>query len=129
MNVDAAFTTHVRLMAHGPAFDHATAEETKAEFVRRAGVSCWEDLAVTGEQREKLLGSFREMLGGLAKLFGRNGPFLLGDRANYADLIVGAWLRMASKTLPAEEWKLVRDWHGGVFGRLHDALEIYAAVH
>ncbi|CAG8020553.1 unnamed protein product [Penicillium nalgiovense] len=129
VNVDAAFTTHVRLMAHGPAFDHAAAEETKAEFVRRAGVSCWEDLAVTGEQREKLLGSFREMLGGLAKLFGRNGPFLLGDRANYADLIVGAWLRMASKTLPAEEWKLVRDWHGGVFGRLHDALEIYAAVH
>lgn len=128
MNVDAAFTTHVALMVQRLQFDPATAEETKAEFVRRAGVSCWEDFAITGEQREKLIGSFRDMLGGLAKLFSGNGPFLLGDRANYADLIVGAWLRMASKTLPVEEWELVRGWHGGVFGRLHDALEIYAAV-
>lgn len=129
VNIDAAFTTHVGLMAYGLPFDPATADQAKAEFVRRAGVSCWEDLAVTGEQREKLLQSFRGMLGGLAKLFGGNGPFLLGNRANYADIIVGAWLRMASKTLPAEEWGLVRDWHGGIFGRLHDALEIYAAVH
>ncbi|KAJ5955148.1 hypothetical protein N7501_009427 [Penicillium viridicatum] len=128
MNIDAAFTTHVALMVQGLLFDSATAEETKAEFVRRAGVSCWEDFAITNEQREKLLGSFRDMLGELAKLFGGNGPFLLGDRANYADLIVGGWLRMASKTLPGEEWELVRGWHGGVFGRLHDALEIYAVV-
>lgn len=34
----------------------------------------------------------------------------------------------ASKTLPSEEWELVRGWHGGVFGKLHDALEIYAVV-
>ncbi|KAF7525389.1 hypothetical protein PCG10_004870 [Penicillium crustosum] len=128
MNIDAAFTTHTALMVQGLPFDPATAEETKAEFVRRAGVSCWGDFAITNEQREKLLGSFRDMLGGLAKYFGGNGPFLLGDRASYADLIIGAWLKMASKTLPGEEWELVRGWHGGVFGKLHDALEIYAAV-
>ncbi|KAJ5603016.1 hypothetical protein N7537_005972 [Penicillium hordei] len=128
MNIDAAFTTHVALMVQGLSFDPATAKETKAEFVRRAGMSCWEDFAITNEQREKLIESFRDMFEGLAKLFGGNGPFLLGDRANYADLIVGAWLRMASKTLPGEEWELVRGWHGGVFGRLYDALEIYAVV-
>ncbi|KGO52240.1 hypothetical protein PEX1_005840 [Penicillium expansum] len=128
VNVDSAFTSHVILMAQGVPFDPATAEEMKAEFVRRAGVSCWEDFVLTGEQREKLIRSFRDMLGELAKLFGRDGPFLLGDRASYADLIVGAWLRMASMTLPREEWELVRGWHGGVFGRLHDALEIQAAT-
>ncbi|OQE39957.1 hypothetical protein PENCOP_c006G02926 [Penicillium coprophilum] len=129
MNIDAAFTTHVALMVQGLPLDPATADITKAEFVRRAGVNRWEDFVVTGEQREKLIASFRDMLGGLAKMFGAKGPFLLGDRANYADFIIGAWLRMASKTLPGEEWDLVRGWHGGVFGRLHDALEIYAVVH
>ncbi|KAJ5958630.1 uncharacterized protein N7479_005780 [Penicillium vulpinum] len=129
MNIDAAFTAHVALMVQGLPFDPETAEQTKAEFVRRAGVGCWEDFALAGEQREKIIASFRDMLGGLAELFSGDGPFLLGDRANYADIIVGAWLRMASRTLPGEEWELVREWHGGVFGRLHDALDIYAAVH
>ena len=74
--------------------------------------------------------SFRNMLGGLAKLFLRDasGPFLLGTRASYADLIVGAWLRMMRVTLPESEWEEVRSWHGGLFGRLHEALEVYAEV-
>jgi len=129
MNVDAAFTSHVMLMAHGMPFDPATAEACKAEFVRRAGVSCWDDFAVGGEVREKIVASFESMLGGLAKLFeNTDGPFILGHRASYADLIVGAWLMLSSRTLPAEEWELVRGWHGGVFGRLFDALQVYAVA-
>ncbi|KAE8138901.1 hypothetical protein BDV38DRAFT_243202 [Aspergillus pseudotamarii] len=130
MNVDAAFTAHVQLALQGFPFDPATAEATKAEFVRRAGVTCWEDFALVGEAREKVMESFREMLGGLAKLFVRDpsGPFLLGTRASYADVIVGAWLRMMHTTLPESEWKEVSSWHDGLFGRLHDALEVYAEV-
>ncbi|KID73819.1 uncharacterized protein G6M90_00g000530 [Metarhizium brunneum] len=129
-NVDAAFTTHTPLMVEGLPLDPATADETKAEFVRRAGVGSWNDFTLTGEAREKLTESFRGMLGDLSKLFLENtdGPFLLGQRASYADFIVGAWLRMAQATLPKPEWEDVRRWHGGVFGRLHDALEAYAQV-
>lgn len=129
-NVDAAFTTHTQLMVEGMPFDPATAELTKAEFGRRAGVNSWDDFALTADAREKLKGSFRDTLGDLAKLFLENteGPFLLGRRASYADFIVGAWLRMAQRTLPAMEWEELRAWHGGVFGRLHDALDIYAEV-
>lgn len=130
VNVDAAFTLHVQLTVQCFPFDPATAEVSKAEFVRRAGVTCWEDFALVGEQREKVKESFRNTLGGLAKLFLRDasGPFLLGTKASYADLIVGAWLRMMYATLPESEWEEIRSWHGGIFGQLHDALEVYAEV-
>ncbi|WYZ35830.1 hypothetical protein EsH8_X_000477 [Colletotrichum jinshuiense] len=130
MNVDAAFSTHVQLTVQGFPFDPATAEATKAEFVRRAGVSCFEDFALVGEAREKVKDSFRDTLGGLGKLFLQDpsGPFLLGAKASYADMIVGGWLRMMGATLPDSEWEEVKSWHGGIFGRLHDALETYAEV-
>ncbi|QPG99653.1 hypothetical protein C2857_002270 [Epichloe festucae Fl1] len=129
-NVDAAFTAHVGVMVHGLPLDPATADVTKAEFVRRAGVSSWEDFEMVGEAREKMMQSLRNMLGDLAALFRRDasGPFLLGQQATYADLIVGGWLRMMRATLPASEWQEVRAWHGAVFGRLHDALDKYAEV-
>ncbi|KAI9931141.1 hypothetical protein ASPWEDRAFT_47580 [Aspergillus wentii DTO 134E9] len=126
-NVDAAFTAHAQLMVGGMPLDPATADQTKAEFVRRAGVSSWDDFALTSEAREKLMVSFRDTLGGLAKLFLRDtsGPFLLGKQASYADIIVGGWLRMARVNLPQGEWEEVRSWHSGVFGGLYDALEVY----
>jgi glutathione S-transferase len=129
-HVDAAFSAHVVLTLQEFPFDPATADESKAEFVRRAGGRRWEDFAVVGEAREGVLSSFRDMLGGLAKPFLRDpgGPFLLGATASYGDLIVGGWLRMMRAALPASEWAQVRSWHGGVFGRLHDALEVYAKV-
>lgn len=129
-NVDAAFTAHVQLTVQGFPFDPATAEASKAEFVRRAGVTRFEDFALVGEAREKTMESFRNMLGGLGKLFLRDtsGPFLLGTRASYADMIIGAWLRMFHGTLPESDWEQVRSWHEGIFGRLHDALEPYAEV-
>ncbi|KAK3381018.1 hypothetical protein B0H63DRAFT_474763 [Podospora didyma] len=129
-NVDMAFTMHVQLTLEGFPWDPATAEISKAEFVRRAGVSCYEDLALVGEAREKTKESFRNMLGGLSRVFLKDtsGPFVLGKKACYADLIVGAWLRMMYVTLPESEWEEVRGWHEGIFGELHDALEVYAEV-
>ncbi|KAF9886502.1 hypothetical protein FE257_011409 [Aspergillus nanangensis] len=129
-NVDAAFTAHVGLMAHGMPLDPATAHLTKAEFVRRAGVQSWEDFNMVGEMRQKTKDSFRDTLGDLAELFTRDasGPFLLGSRASYADLIVGGWLQMARVTLPAAEWEELRSWHDGVFARLYDAQEKYREV-
>ncbi|KAM5462931.1 hypothetical protein MauCBS54593_007759 [Microsporum audouinii] len=130
VNVDAAFSAHVQLSTQEFPFDPATAEISKAEFVRRAGASSWDDFALVGEAREKMKESFRKALGDLGKLFQKDtsGPFILGTKATYADLMVGAWLRMMRATLPANEWEELRSWHDGLFGQLHDALEIYAEV-
>lgn len=129
-NVDAAFTAHVQLTLQGFPFDPATVELTKAEFVRRAGVTSWDDFALVGEAREKVKDSFRNMLGGLASLFQKDtsGPFLLGARASYADFIVGGWLRMMRATLPESEWEEVKRWHGGFVGQLDVALDLYSEV-
>ncbi|GLA38074.1 hypothetical protein AnigIFM63309_005072 [Aspergillus niger] len=129
-NVDAAFSVHTMLMVQKMPFDPETAEESKAEFVRRAGLKSWDDFTLEGEKREQVLASFREMLKDLARMFERDpsGPFLLGERPSYADFIVGGWLRMSRVTLPSTEWEQLREWHGGVFGRLHDALDVYAEV-
>lgn len=129
-SIDAAFSAHVQLMVHGLPLDPATAEITKAEFVRRAGARSWDDFELAGEAREKMKESFQNMLGDVAKLFlgDATGPFLLGPKASYADMIVGGWLRMMRATLPESEWEEARGWHGGIFGQLHDALDKYAEV-
>ncbi|KAF9970616.1 hypothetical protein BGZ73_006646 [Actinomortierella ambigua] len=128
--VDAAFTTHSGLMAYNLPFDPATIDAARAEFCRRVGVQSFDAFEVKGEAREKMKESFRVTLGDLAKLFTRDtsGPFILGEQASYADIIVGSWLRMMRVTLPEHEWEEARAWHGGVFGRLYDALEKYMQV-
>ncbi|KAJ5382183.1 hypothetical protein N7517_000094 [Penicillium concentricum] len=128
-NVDAVFSAHARLTVQGFPFDPATAEECKATFSRRMGVP-WETLAISGEEREDLLRLFEETLGGLARLYmsDASGPFLMGSRPSYADFIVGGWLRMSRGMLPREEWEALKGWHSGVFGRLHEALEVFAQM-
>ncbi|RDL40354.1 Uncharacterized protein BP5553_00333 [Venustampulla echinocandica] len=129
-SIDAAFSPHTALMCQGLPLDPETAEITKADFVKRAGVRSWDDFALVGEAREKMKESFEAVLGDIAKLFLRNtsGPFLLGQQASYADFIVGGWLRMMRVTLPQSEWEEARGWHGGIFGQLHDGLDKYAEV-
>ncbi|KAG5994467.1 hypothetical protein E4U43_003233 [Claviceps pusilla] len=129
--VDALFTSYTLLAAYNMPLDPPTADLAKAEFVRRAGLSSWEDFHLVGEPRQAMMLSFRDTLREtLAPLFRRDdtGPFLLGATASYADLIVGAWLRMMQRTLSSGEWEQVRGWHEGIFGRLHDALDEYAEV-
>ncbi|GJJ68305.1 hypothetical protein EMPS_00651 [Entomortierella parvispora] len=132
-NVDAAFTAHVSICAFKLPFDPATEEASKAQFVQRAsayGLTSFDQFEVKGEAREKVKESLRLMLGDLGKLYLRDpsGPFLLGQQASYADLIVGGWLRMMKVTLPENEWEEVSSWHGGLFGRLYDGLEKFMEV-
>ncbi|KAI5209939.1 hypothetical protein E4T39_00544 [Aureobasidium subglaciale] len=124
MSVDGVFSAHVILMLQCMLLEPAGEQV----FVKRAGVDSFDAFACVGEQRAQVLVSFEEKLEDLAKVFTKDesGPFVLGTTANYADLIVGGWLRMASKCLPSTEWEALRNWHGGVFGRLHDALDRYA---
>lgn len=107
-------------------FNPETAEESKAEFCRRAGAQKWEDLEVHGEQKKAMLQKFEAELGELAKLYLKTdeGPFLEGETPMYADLIVGGWLKFYAESLP--EWHMVQEWQGGHWGRLHKALGKYA---
>ena len=102
-----------------------TAEATKQHFLQRAGMQSWEQFLLQGEAREQMMASFKESLTSLAQLFTvhEDGPYLEGKDANYADIIVGGWLNMFFECMPADEWKDFRTWHGGVFARLHDALQ------
>ncbi|KAF4452102.1 hypothetical protein F53441_5035 [Fusarium austroafricanum] len=106
-HIDALFTTHVQLGLGGMPFDPASEEETKAEFLRRAGLKQWDDFALVGEAREKMLQSFEEKLGGLAKLFDKDTsrPFLLGEKVSYADMIVALYYIFRSNR-PHRDWTL-----------------------
>ena len=127
LQVDTIFTDYVLLFAHGLPFNPATAEQTKQAFVRRAGVSCWEDLNWTGEERTQKLEAFQKALEGLAKVYNHTtGPFLEGEHPIYADLIVGGWLQQYKAAL--KEWDQMLTWHDGLWKRLHEALQVYAQV-
>lgn len=124
-HVDVTFTAHVGLVVYYMPFNPDTAEATKQHFLQRAGMQSWEQFLVQGEAREQMMASFKESLTSLAQVFTvhEDGPYLEGRDANYADLIVGGWLNMFFECMPADEWKDFRTWHGGVFARLHDALQ------
>jgi glutathione S-transferase len=128
VHIDATFSAHVGPFAEFLPFNPATAEAVKALFAKRAGLPSWDVLSVRGaEARRAALEAFRADLATLAGLFGAEGedggPFLEGERASYADLIVGGWLNMLEVVMPADEWVEFRGWYGGVFARLHDVLQ------
>jgi len=124
-HVDTTFTSHVQLVSEYMPFNPETAEAVKASMAKRAHLPSWDVVYVHGEAREKLLAAFKANTKSLGELFEVNegGPYLEGKEANYADLIVGGWVNMMAECMPAEEWKDFKTWHGGVFGRLHDALK------
>ncbi|KAH7310923.1 hypothetical protein BKA65DRAFT_530498 [Rhexocercosporidium sp. MPI-PUGE-AT-0058] len=110
MHVDATFTAYVVLVADFLLFNIDTTGAVRALFLKRAHLSSWGGLSVKGDKREKLMVAFKSSLTSLARPFGiHDGPYLEGNQANYADLIV--------------EWSDFRGWHGGVFARLQDALQ------
>lgn len=123
-HVDATFTHHVGLVAYYMPFNPETAEATKAVFLGRANLDSWEYFNIQGEAREKMMASFKQSLTSLAQLYAihKDGPYLEGKDANYADLIVGGWLNMFHECFPADELEEFRTWHGGIFAQLHDAL-------
>ena len=94
--------------------DPATADASKAEFARWAGVAKWDDFEIPEGERKGKLAAFEADLGSkLAVWFVRRdeGPFLEGKTPMYADLIIGGWFQMNRNCLP--EWEEMREWHGG----------------
>lgn len=125
-HVDTTFSAHVVLVAQYMPFNPETAEAVKASMAKRAHLPSWDAVNIQGEARRQLMEAFEANLKTLAEYFEVNegGPYLEGEKANYADLIVGGWLNMMAECMPEAEWKVFRTWHGGVFARLHDALQV-----
>ncbi|KAK7752086.1 hypothetical protein SLS62_006052 [Diatrype stigma] len=125
-HMDSLFTAAAPLCAQGMPFNPATAEACKAEFCRRAGAQNYDELVLRGEKRRELLRAFQTGASAEAARCFRfsSSPFVGGgEEPDYADLIVGGWLMFLSGTVP--EWEEIRTWHGGLWGRLHEALEPY----
>ncbi|KAI1338826.1 hypothetical protein F5Y15DRAFT_98989 [Xylariaceae sp. FL0016] len=120
---DAAFPSGGALFHENLPFNPETAEQSKLEFGRRLGMK-WEDLVVTGEARREVLDAYKVTLGDFAKNYQySDGPFLHGQDVSYADFIVGGWLMMLSETVA--EFDEILTWHGGLWKRIHSALEPY----
>jgi hypothetical protein len=145
------FTKFAILCSEMP-FDPAVQDEVNAIFASRAGAMNV-DTSFGDERRQAMMGSFEAALGELSKSYkhtggttdyfwlaqgtheaqqqrGREetGPFLDGEEPVYADFIVGAWLKMFEASMPEEDWKLVRTWQGGIWGRVVDALAPWSEI-
>lgn len=131
-HVDQLFSIHgAPLAGYFMPLDPKTAAEDKAEFARRMGAKSWEEfhIPVGSEARHKAVKAFEDALGaGLAVWFVNRdeGPFIEGATPMYADFIVGGWLKFMKGCLP--EWEAMKEWHGGLWGRLLDALEEWGQV-
>jgi glutathione S-transferase len=153
-HIDGLFTKYAILCSQMP-FDPRCLDKVLAMFAKRAN-AMKVDLQLGPEQIEEKFVQFEADLGELAKAYkhtggttdyfwraggtektqsqrppaGREegGPFLDGDEPAYADIIVGAWLKMFETAMKPEDWKRVRSWQGGHWGRLVDALSKWAEI-
>ena len=152
-HMDGLFTKFALLCSNMP-FDPAVQDEVNAIFAKRAGAMNVSMSGFSDEQRKAMMGSFEAALGELAKsykhtggttdyfwlpkgtdekqkqrgLSGEPGPWLDGSEPVYADFIVGAWLKMFEASMPEEGWKLVREWQGGLWGRVVDSLGPWSEI-
>ncbi|KAI0397965.1 hypothetical protein F5Y17DRAFT_256033 [Xylariaceae sp. FL0594] len=127
--VDDLFFHGVPLVTAGFPFNPETEAECKAEMCRRARLDRFEDFLIPDDARRAVLAKLESALGDVAKLsrFAEDkdgSPFFSGgDVPDYADIILGGWLNFFKETVP--EFEEIRTWHGGRWGKLHDALEQY----
>ena len=154
--IDGVFTKFAGLCTQMP-FDPAVLDAVQAMFAERMpAIQAMADQQSINQQGEISLASFEAALGELAKAYrhtggttdyfwraggtaesqaqrpppGREttGPFLDGDEPVYADLVLGAWLKMFEISMPPEDWQHVRGWHGGLWGRIVDALSEWSEI-
>ncbi|KAM3423897.1 hypothetical protein BST61_g1292 [Cercospora zeina] len=149
-HIDGIFTKYALLCSKMP-FDPSVAAKVGEMFAKRAAY-IGKDMSVSEEQRQAMFIAFEAALGELSKAYRHEGgttdyfwlpkgtslaqkqrgrvakPFLDGQDPVYADLIIGAWLKMFEASMPEEDWAQVRTWHGGLWGRVVDELKPWAEM-
>lgn len=105
------------------------------EYVRRTREAYFqqtlEDTIPKGDEAITQWKSFKEGLGKVDVWYSKTeGPFLLGDRLSWADLVVGSWI-IWMRTIWGEgskEWNDISSWHNGRWGKLLDDLKQYQTI-
>lgn len=151
-HVDSIFTPFSALCDEMP-FDPRIADAVQAIFAKRLGVDSLPHMS--DDERESMLVAFEAALCELSKSYHHTGgttdhlwrargtdasmaqrgkveedvgPWLDGERPVYADVIVGAWLKMMEASLGKGEWERLRTWQGGLWGRVVDGLVEWSVV-
>ncbi|KAK7450617.1 hypothetical protein VKT23_012927 [Stygiomarasmius scandens] len=87
-----------------------------------------EDVFPGGEaQKVQEWKKLEEGLGQLDRWYREEGIFVMGDKACFADFVLGGvlvWIRSVFGR-DSQEWKDVSSWHNGRWGRMIQALEDY----
>ncbi|KAG6905980.1 hypothetical protein DXG01_016474 [Tephrocybe rancida] len=144
--VDGVFTRFAGLCTQMP-FDPEFVGAIQAMFAKRlGGIAAMSSQQPANERPDTSLVAMEAAMGELAKAYRHtggtaesqaqrpppghetSGPFLDGDEPVYADLALAAWLKMFEISMPPEEWQQVRSWHGGLWGRIVDALEKWSEI-
>ncbi|KIM37536.1 hypothetical protein M413DRAFT_30750 [Hebeloma cylindrosporum] len=91
-----------------------------------------EDIAPQGEDRIAQWAQFRAGLGNVNKWFEMNGggPFLMCDVLSWSDLVLAGetiWYRILWGE-DSEEWKDIKSWDGGRWGKILETLKEYETV-
>jgi len=153
-HVDGIFTPFSILCDEMP-FDARIVDTVKTMFAKRVGVASFDDMQLKEDERETKLVAFEAALGELSKAYRHTGgttdhlwrvngteaalaqrgkqaenigPWLDGGRPAYADVIVGAWLKMMEACMRENEWQRLRTWQGGLWGRVVDGLECWSRI-
>ena len=102
---------------------------------KRFGVRTWDEISsklVDESDPNSRAAHLRELRAGLStveewiRLNNAEGKWVMGKRLSWADIFLGSWLFWASRGL--EEWKEVKGWHGGRWGRFLDDVSAECAL-
>ncbi|KAF9568709.1 hypothetical protein CPC08DRAFT_702313 [Agrocybe pediades] len=110
--------------------------EASQNYVRNAQEKLFgakfEDIVPKGERAVQAWQTFKDSLervdGWFAETDNR-GPFIMGDKVSWGDILVGSsliWIKVVCGE-GSKEWQDVSAWHGGRWGKLVASLDKYAA--
>ncbi|KAF9554754.1 hypothetical protein CPC08DRAFT_712671 [Agrocybe pediades] len=95
-----------------------------------------EEIAPKGDRAIEEWKKLEEAFGkveGLFKATDEVGPFVLGDRVSWGDIVVASFLiyfkRLWGGTEKDEQWRNISTWQGGRWAALLDKLDAYTAIH
>jgi glutathione S-transferase len=152
--MDTLFTKHLAVV-HEMVFPPESKDACYAIFAKRAGAKSYSDLQPSAEQREAVFVQFEAALDELLKGFRHTGGTTDhfwrapgakettnlqrgpkkrgiwlddGEEPAYSDFIIGAWLKCLEVNMREEDWRRIRGWNEGFWGRYVDALEKWAEI-
>jgi glutathione S-transferase len=92
-----------------------------------------EDLAPKGEAAVAQWARFREGFGKVGTWYAKNGgegPFLLGEKPSWGDIVIASYLVLLRIVWGEEsqEWKDISAWNNGRWAGIVEALKKYETV-